>query len=203
MKKNKLSIILVAALLLSGCSKSADNETEQITAETIAENKETIAESQPETEEPIEVLREIPEVSFCKYIDEKLVSASQDMPYDFNNFYNSFDYKIISTTTDGDSAELCVEITCHDLSTLMEDVATEVFVQSLDYIFSDEEFDTTAASEKLIDEKLNALEYPETTKSINVYMNYNDDKWEISDGKNCELLSALVGGMMPPESFEE
>ena len=136
MKKNKLSIILVAALLLSGCSKSADNETEQITAETIAENKETIAESQPETEEPIEVLREIPEVSFCKYIDEKLVSASQDMPYDFNNFYNSFDYKIISTTTDGDSAELCVEITCHDLSTLMEDVATEVFVQSLDYIFS-------------------------------------------------------------------
>lgn len=37
MKKKKISIILVAALLLSGCSKSAGNETEQSTAETIAE----------------------------------------------------------------------------------------------------------------------------------------------------------------------
>jgi hypothetical protein len=102
-----------------------------------------------------------------------------------------FDYKVISSSTDANSATVKVEITNTDMSKIIADFFPEMFGLAFSGL-SKEQLD-----DKYLEIFTNLMNRPDNkiiTKTVEIKLTKNDKSWEV--GMSDELADAIYGGML-------
>jgi hypothetical protein len=102
-----------------------------------------------------------------------------------------FDYKIISSSEDGDSATVKAEITNINMSVILADFISEAF--TLAFSGLDEKTMDTQMNNKFT-ELLNREDNKTVTKTVEIKLAKKGDSWKISISD--ELTDAIFGGMI-------
>lgn len=111
--------------------------------------------------------------------------------------FRGFEYKIIDSTVNKDTAVVNVEITTYPVGELLSNYMVQLFSKVFEWAFSGiTEEEITAKSTSLFLDLATDIEKT-YVKTIPVYMVKKDGKWLISgDVTNYEMIDALTGGVL-------
>lgn len=113
--------------------------------------------------------------------------------------FEGITYEIVSSKEEETTASVEVKISNLDMSSVMGDTISELFVKLLGDSFSGGEQMSEEEQEQLFNdtflEKLKSGEYETVEKTVTVSLTLTDKKWTI-DQDNNEAYDALTGGML-------
>lgn len=190
--KNSISILLIGLVLLSGCA-----EKPELTVTAYFDELKT------------SITPDLKTIAIEKYFDQsiEIEETSQDLSLEsfesnemtdrYLELFRGFEYKIIDSKVDGDSAIVNVEITTYPVGELLSNYMVQLFSKVFEWAFSGiTEEEITAKSTTLFLDL--ATEVEKTyVKTVPVYMVKKDGKWLISgDVTNYEMMDALTGGIL-------
>ena len=190
--KNILSIMLIGLVLLTGCAEKPDVTVTAYFDElktSISPDLKTIAiEKYFDTAVQIEESNQ----------DLSLESfESNEMTDKYLELFRGFEYKVIDSKIEGDSAVVNVEITTYPVGELLSNYMVQLFSKVFEWAFSGiTEEEITAKSTTLFLDL--ATDIQKTyVKTVPVYMVKKEGKWLISgDTTNYEMMDALTGGIL-------
>ena len=193
MKNTKiLSLLLIGIVLLSGCAAKPETN---VTAY-LDELKTSISS-------------DLNTISIEKYFDTavQIEESNQDLSLEsfesnemtdrYLELFRGFEYKIIDSTVNKDTAVVNVEITTYPVGELLSNYMVQLFSKVFEWAFSGiTEEEITAKSTSLFLDLATDIEKT-YVKTIPVYMVKKDGKWLISgDVTNYEMIDALTGGVL-------
>ena len=111
--------------------------------------------------------------------------------------FRGFEYKVIDSKIEGDSAVVNVEITTYPVGELLSNYMVQLFSKVFEWAFSGiTEEEITAKSTTLFLDLANDIQKT-YVKTVPVYMVKKEGKWLISgDTTNYEMMDALTGGIL-------
>lgn len=190
--KNILSILLIGFVLLTGCAEKPEVTVAAYFDElktSISPDLKTIAiEKYFDTAVQIEESNQ--DVSLESF-------ESNEMTDRYLELFRGFEYKIIDSTINKDSAVVNVEITTYPVGELLSNYMIQLFSKVFEWAFSG------ITEDEITDNSVNQFLSLSTdiektyVKTVPVYMVKKDGKWLISgDLTNYEMIDALTGGVL-------
>lgn len=135
------------------------------------------------------------DISYESAFAETTMESDAELDEALQTAYEKSTYEILSSTIDGDTAEVETKITVPNLGSIFSEIIQEAlplaFVSAFTEDASDEEMDEFM-SNMLID-KLNSDDIPMVTKTVNINLVKEDGTWLIE--MDDILLDALSGNM--------
>lgn len=190
--KNILSIMLIGLVLLTGCA-----EKPEVTVTAYFDELKT------------SISPDLKTIAIEKYFDQavEIEETNQDLSLEsfesnemtdrYLELFRGFEYKVIDSKIEGDSAVVNVEITTYPVGELLSNYMVQLFSKVFEWAFSGiTEEEITAKSTTLFLDL--AAEVEKTyVKTVPVYMVKKEGKWLISgDTTNYEMMDALTGGIL-------
>lgn len=190
--KNILKLLLIGLVLLAGCA-----EKPEVTVTAYFDELKT------------NITPDLKTIAIEKYFDTavQIEESNQDLSLEsfesnemtdrYLELFRGFEYKIIDSTVNKDSAVVNVEITTYPVGELLSNYMVQLFSKVFEWAFSGiTEEEITAKSISLFLDLATDIEKT-YVKTIPVYMVKKDGKWLISgDVTNYEMIDALTGGVL-------
>ena len=183
--KKKLAILLVLLLAvgLVGCGGESPEQAVKSAFDAIKKSDSTTASKYINYDELLKA---------GESSEEKSTSESDEQAGKMaKSILKHFDYKIISSSQDGDSATVKAEITNIDMKTIMADFISEAF--ALAFSGLDEETMDLQMKNKF-DELIDRPDNKTVTKAVDIKLTKGGNSWKI-DMSN-ETTDAIFGGML-------
>lgn len=193
MKNTKiLSLLLIGIVLLSGCAAKPETNVTAYLDElktSISSDLNTIAiEKYFDTD--VQITENNQEFTLESH-------ESNEMTLRYLELFRGFEYKVIDSTVDGDTAIVNVELTTYPVGELLQNYMVQLFSNVFEWTFvglSEEEM--TERSTTLFLELSNELEKTYIS-TVPVYLVKKEGKWlMVGSDKNFELINALTGGVL-------
>ncbi len=193
MKNTKiLSLLLIGIVLLSGCAAKPETNVTAYLDElktSISSDLNTIAiEKYFDTD--VQITENNQEFTLESH-------ESNEMTLRYLELFRGFEYKVIDSTVDGDTAIVNVELTTYPVGELLQNYMVQLFSNVFEWSFvglSEEEM--TERSTTLFLELSNELEKTYIS-TVPVYLVKKEGKWlMVGSDKNFELINALTGGVL-------
>ena len=193
MKNTKiLSLLLIGIVLLSGCAAKPETNVTAYLDElktSISSDLNTIAiEKYFDTD--VQITENNQEFTLESH-------ESNEMTLRYLELFRGFEYKVIDSTVDGDTAIVNVELTTYPVGQLLQNYMVQLFSNVFEWTFvglSEEEM--TERSTTLFLELSNELEKTYIS-TVPVYLVKKEGKWlMVGSDKNFELINALTGGVL-------
>ncbi|HML38601.1 MAG TPA: DUF4878 domain-containing protein [Bacillota bacterium] len=183
--KKKLAILLVLLLAvgLVGCGGESPEQAVKSAFDAIKKSDSTTASKYINYDELLKAGESSEEKSTSEP-DEQAGKMAESI-------LKHFDYKIISSSQDGDSATVKAEITNIDMKTIMADFISEAF--ALAFSGLDEETMDLQMKNKF-DELVDRPDNKTVTKTVDIKLTKSESSWKI-DMSN-ETTDAIFGGML-------
>ena len=193
MKNTKiLSLLLIGIVLLSGCAAKPETNVTAYLDElktSISSDLNTIAiEKYFDTD--VQITENNQEFTLESH-------ESNEMTLRYLELFRGFEYKVIDSKIEGDSAVVNVEITTYPVGELLSNYMVQLFSKVFEWAFSGiTEEEITAKSTTLFLDLANDIQKT-YVKTVPVYMVKKEGKWLISgDTTNYEMMDALTGGIL-------
>lgn len=193
MKNTKiLSLLLIGIVLLSGCAAKPETNVTAYLDElktSISSDLNTFAiEKYFDTD--VQITENNQEFTLESH-------ESNEMTLRYLELFRGFEYKVIDSTVDGDTAIVNVELTTYPVGELLQNYMVQLFSNVFEWSFvglSEEEM--TERSTTLFLELSNELEKTYIS-TVPVYLVKKEGKWlMVGSDKNFELINALTGGVL-------
>ena len=187
MKKKILALVLAIALIcvFAGCSKPVIIPPETVVTEALDAVKNL-----DETK--------MKEIWGMGVLSEALdgVEMNEEELLDFATKY--FEYNIISTEEDGNSATVKAEITNVDGSTFFGNIMSTAIIELMAYAAEHDGSyppieETNARLLELLNEALKQEEQPTATYTVDIPLTLEDNVWKIQSSE--KILTAILGGI--------
>ena len=193
MKNTKiLSLLLIGIVLLSGCAAKPETNVTAYLDElktSISSDLNTIAiEKYFDTD--VQITENNQEFTLESH-------ESNEMTLRYLELFRGFEYKVIDSTVDGDTAIVNVELTTYPVGELLQNYMVQLFSNVFEWSFAGlSEEEMTERSTTLFLELSNELEKTYIS-TVPVYLVKKEGKWlMVGSDNNFELINALTGGVL-------
>ena len=126
--------------------------------------------------------------------DDKLIDDDEDARL----LLSKLNFKVISSSKDGDTATVKTEITNIDMATVLDEYLQQVVAIALSYAFSESdaksEEEMMAEAKQVFTDLLKRDDNEMKTSTIDIKLSRNENSWKID--ANDEFKDAMLGGLV-------